>query len=199
MVHITVEKVLAADLVAFGQAQHLPAQCGQATVIGVKLIDQIFDLLLVELNALHLSRQTFAQRLIVVLGLLAQRIAVRHGEHARFLRPGKAAKDFGDGRELLKRHRLERFFHLGEGEGVVLFLFLFVPAGAAFGQAVLILVGVGGFLFGLLLFLEAWPCGLLADFAVVVLCALFQIFGRRGPSRAWHRDRESRAAASRRC
>lgn len=163
---------------ALGQTQHLPAQRGQAPVIGIKLIDQIFDLLLMELDALDLRGQAFAQFLIIILILLAQHFARTHGEHARGLNGREGAEDFGDGGELLQRDRLERFFHLGEGEGVVLFLFLFDAAGAAF-IAVLILIGVGGFFLWLFFFLEAGTSGLLADLAIIILGALLQAFRGR--------------------
>jgi len=179
MVHIAVEKVLARHLVPFGQTQHLAAQRGQAPVIGIKLIDQIFDLLLVELDAFDLGGQAFAQFVIAILFRLAQRVAIAHGQHARGLDARKGAENLRDGRKLLQRHRLERFFHLRKGEGVVLFLFLFGAAGATLARTILILVGVGGLLFGLLLFLEAGTGGLFAYFAIIILGAFFQAFGRR--------------------
>ncbi len=47
---IAVEEVLARHLVALGEAQHLAAERGQAAVEAVELIDEIFDLGVVELD-----------------------------------------------------------------------------------------------------------------------------------------------------
>ena len=60
MAHIAVEEILARNLVAFGKAQHLAAQCGQAAVERIELVDQIFDLVRVELDAFDLGGQFFA-------------------------------------------------------------------------------------------------------------------------------------------
>ncbi|KIT90197.1 hypothetical protein QT22_00510, partial [Staphylococcus aureus] len=46
VIDIAIEEVLARDLVALGEAQHLPAQRGEAPVEAVELVDEIFDLLL---------------------------------------------------------------------------------------------------------------------------------------------------------
>ena len=52
------EEILAWHLVAFREAQHLPAQRGQPAVEAVELVDQIFDLGLVELDAFDLKLTT---------------------------------------------------------------------------------------------------------------------------------------------
>src|SRR3546814_15668534 len=49
---IMVEERLARNLAALGEAQHLAAQRGQAPVVAIELVDQIFDLGAVELHAL---------------------------------------------------------------------------------------------------------------------------------------------------
>ena len=64
---IAIEEVLARHLVALGEAQHLPAQRGQAAVEAVELVDEIFDLGVVELDALDLGGQLLAQLLILAL------------------------------------------------------------------------------------------------------------------------------------
>src|SRR3546814_8513748 len=48
---IIVEERFARHLVALGEAQHLAAERGQAAVIAVELVDEIFDLGVVELHA----------------------------------------------------------------------------------------------------------------------------------------------------
>src|SRR3546814_853341 len=58
---IMVEERLARHLVALGEAQHLAAERGQAAVVAVELVDQIFDLGAVELHAFDLRGQFFAQ------------------------------------------------------------------------------------------------------------------------------------------
>jgi hypothetical protein len=75
--------------VAFGQAQHLAAERGQPAIVAVKLIDQIFDLGAVELDALHFRRQLLAQRLILLLVRLRELLAGAHRLHARALQLGE--------------------------------------------------------------------------------------------------------------
>ena len=65
--HIAFEEGAARHLVALGKAQHLPAQRGQAAVVGVELVDQIFDLGGVELDALDLGGELLAELLIFLL------------------------------------------------------------------------------------------------------------------------------------
>ena len=56
---IAFEEGLARHAVALGQPQHLAAQRHQAAVVAVELVDQIFDLGLVELDALHFRGELF--------------------------------------------------------------------------------------------------------------------------------------------
>ena len=71
---------------ALGEAQHLPAQGGQAAVVGVELVDQIFDLGGVELDALDLGGQLLAELLVFLL--VAGRIAFAGGRARRGGPPG---------------------------------------------------------------------------------------------------------------
>jgi hypothetical protein len=52
--------------VAFGEAQHLAAQRGQAAVEGIEVVDQVFDLGRVELHAFDLRGQVLAQLLVLL-------------------------------------------------------------------------------------------------------------------------------------
>src|SRR6185503_11281914 len=65
--HIGFEEGSARDLVALGEAQHLAAQSGQAAVVAVELVDQIFDLGAVELDALDLGGEVLPEALILAL------------------------------------------------------------------------------------------------------------------------------------
>ena len=65
--HIAVEEGLARHAVALGEAQHLAAERGQAAVVAVELVDQIFDLGGVELDALDLGGQLLAELLVLLL------------------------------------------------------------------------------------------------------------------------------------
>src|SRR3546814_13348926 len=64
---IGVEETLALHLVTLGKTQHLSAQRGQAAIEGIKLVDEIFDLRAVELDAFDLGGQVLAQLLIFLL------------------------------------------------------------------------------------------------------------------------------------
>ena len=64
---IAVEEGLARHAVALGEAQHLAAQRRQAAVVAVELVDQIFDLGCVELDALDFGGELFAQLLVLLL------------------------------------------------------------------------------------------------------------------------------------
>jgi hypothetical protein len=59
--HIGVEEGAARHLVALGQAQHLAAERVQAAAVAVQLVDQIFDLGAVELDALDLGGELLAK------------------------------------------------------------------------------------------------------------------------------------------
>src|SRR3546814_16686256 len=61
------EERFARHLVARGEAQHLAAERGQAAVIAVELVDEIFDLGVVELHAFDLRGQLLAQLVIFLL------------------------------------------------------------------------------------------------------------------------------------
>ena len=175
--HIAVEEGLARNAVTLGEAQHLPAKRGQAAVVAVELVDEIFDLGGVELDALDLGGQLLAELLILLL--VARRIigaGAERGE-ARLLQLGEFLVERGDRRELLERGRLQRLFHLGEGKGVILFLFLDRARIAPLGHVVF-LVGDDLFL-GLFVFLDRRTGVLLADLVVAAFFALGDLVGRR--------------------
>ena len=65
--HVAFEEGAARHLVALGEAQHLAAERGQAAVVAVELLDQIFDLAAVELDAFDLGGQLLAQLLVLLL------------------------------------------------------------------------------------------------------------------------------------
>ena len=67
MIDIAIEERFARHFMALGKAQHLPAKCCQAAVERVKLVNQIFDLGIVKLNAFNKAGQVFAQLLIFIL------------------------------------------------------------------------------------------------------------------------------------
>ena len=140
--HVAFEEGLARDAVALGEAQHLAAERGQAAVVAVELLDQIFDLAAVELDALDLGGEVLAELLILLL--VGDREIVAGGQrvHAAALDLGEFLEDRGDLRELLERLRLQRLFHLGEGEGVVLVLFLRLRPLATLDHVLVVFVGV---------------------------------------------------------
>ncbi len=159
---------------ALGEAQHLAAERGQAAVVAVQLLDQIFDLAAVELDAFDLGGELLAQ--LVVL-LLLVRGEVREGRervHAVRLDLAELLEDGGDLGELLERLGLERFLHLGERQGVVLVLFLGLRLGAPLDHVLVVFVGVGlGLVGDLFLFLDGRAGGLLADLALGAAFAAF--------------------------
>jgi hypothetical protein len=53
--------------VAFGQAEHLPAERSEASIVGIELINEILDLAVVELDALDLGGQLLAELLVLAL------------------------------------------------------------------------------------------------------------------------------------
>ena len=75
--HIAFEERPARHAVALGQAQHLAAERGQAAVIAVQLVDQIFDLGGVELDALDLGGELLAELVIFLLVGGRERLAAR--------------------------------------------------------------------------------------------------------------------------
>src|SRR3546814_12332821 len=78
--------VCSSDLfVPLGQTQHLPAQCGQAPVIRVKLVHQIFNLRAMKLNAFDFCGQILAQLLIFIFLYFREVIAGAEPGKARFL------------------------------------------------------------------------------------------------------------------
>ena len=193
---IAVEEVLARHLVALGQAQHLAAQRGQAPVEGVELVDQIFDLGAVELDALDLGGQLLAQLLILALvgrGQLAARAPSRRGAGCWILL--ELLVERGDAGELLERLRLELLFHLREAEGVVLLLVVRRARRAALGQSSSSSSSAGAS--------SASSSSLNEGPAVFSLISPRRrprhprpVLRARGPSTASRRDRGSRAAAS---
>ena len=80
--HIGFEEGAARHLVALGEAQHLAAERREPAVVAVELVDQIFDLGAVELDALHFRGQLLAQLLIFVLVGLGELVAGAHRLHA---------------------------------------------------------------------------------------------------------------------
>ena len=92
--------------VALGQAQHLPAQRHQAPVVAVQLVDQIFDLGGVELDALDLGGELLAE----LVDISSRRPARAPGRSTALpsgvLDLGEFLVERGDRRELLERGRL---------------------------------------------------------------------------------------------
>ena len=129
--HVAFEEGAARHVVALGEAQHLPAKRGQAAVVAVELVDQIFDLGGVELDALDLGGELLAQLLVLLLVAGGKVGAGASASMRALLDLGEFLVERGDRGELLERLRLERLLHLGEGEGVVLILFLDRALGAA--------------------------------------------------------------------
>ena len=101
--HVAVEERLARDAVALGEAQHLAAQRGQAAVVAIELVDEIFDLRGVELDALDLGGELLAQ--LLVLLLVGGRIVLAGAERveAGVLELGEFLVERGDRGELLER------------------------------------------------------------------------------------------------
>ena len=162
---------------ALGEAEHLAAERGQAAVVAVELVDEIFDLGGVELDAFDLGGELLAQLLVLLLvgggefGAGAERV------EPRVLELGELLVEAGDGGELLERLRLELLFHLGERQRVVVVVVVGrLRLGAALDHVVLF-VG-GGFLFlGLFLFLDGRAGGLLADLGLAAAFAAFLALG----------------------
>ncbi len=67
MAHVAFEEGPARHAVALGKAQHLAAERGQAAVVAVELLDQIFDLAAVELDAFDLGGEVLAELLVLLL------------------------------------------------------------------------------------------------------------------------------------
>ena len=84
--HVAFEEGAARHAVALGEAQHLAAERGQAAVVAVELVDQIFDLGGVELDALDLGGELLAQLLVLLLVGGGEVAAGAERVHAR--RPG---------------------------------------------------------------------------------------------------------------
>ena len=168
--HVAVEERLARHAVALGEAQHLAAERGQAAVVAVELVDEIFDLAGVELDALDLGGELFAELGVFLFFRRGIILADAHRGQAGLLELGEFLVERGDAGELLERHRLELFLHLGERKGVILFLFLGRARGAALVELVLV-VGDGFLFLGLFLFLDGRAGILLADLVVGILAA----------------------------
>ena len=77
MTHVAVKETLARHFVTFGKPQHLPAECGQATIERIKLINQILDLRAMELNAFDEAGQVFAEFLVFVFVRFREIVANR--------------------------------------------------------------------------------------------------------------------------
>ena len=73
--HVAFEEGAARHAVALGEAQHLAAERGQPAVVAVELVDEIFDLRGVELDALDLGGELLAELLVFLL--VGRRIIVR--------------------------------------------------------------------------------------------------------------------------
>ena len=198
--HVAFEEGAARHPVALGEAQHLAAKRGQAAVVGVQLLDQIFDLAGVELDALDLGGELLAQ-LVVLLLVGGREVAhLREGFEPVRLDLGEFLEQRGDGRELLERLGLEGLFHLGEREGVVLFLFLDRALGAPLDHVLFFVLGLGlGLVGDLFLFLDRGAGDLLADLAFAAGFAAFLGLGQLLGGRAFADSIASRSRISRSC
>src|SRR3546814_14643463 len=85
MIDIGIKESFVGNFVPLGQTQHLPAQCGQASVIRVKLVHQIFNLRAMKLNAFDFCGQILAQLLIFIFLYFREVIAGAEPGKARFL------------------------------------------------------------------------------------------------------------------
>ena len=81
---------------ALGEAQHLPAQRGQAAVVAVQLVDQIFDLGGVELDALDLGGELFGEFLVLFLVARGEIIAGTERVEPRVLELREFLVEAGD-------------------------------------------------------------------------------------------------------
>jgi hypothetical protein len=177
---VLVEEVLAGDLVAFGQAQHLAAERGQPAVEGVEVVDQVFDLGRVELDRFDLGGEVFAQLLVFAFARGGEIDAETHRFEAIGLGLLEAAEQLGDLGEFLQSFGLELGLHLGEREGVVLLLFLDRALGAAFDAVLVVLVRLLFLFLRLFLLLVGGAGGRFADLAIGgILAVLGEVFRLR--------------------
>jgi hypothetical protein len=197
MAHIGVEEGLARHLVALGEAEHLAAKGGEAAIVAVELVDQIFDLGAVELDALDLGGQLLAKLLILILFRLGIGLAGAERFEASVLELREFLEERGDVGELLERLGLQKLLHRGEGEGVVLLLIVARARRSALDQAVLvILVGFGRRVLDLFLFLEGGAGGLFGNVAVLAGFGAFDLLGRGPLESIASRSRISRSCIS---
>ena len=171
------EEVDALDLVTLGKAQHLAAQRGEAAVEGVEVVDQELDLGRVELHALDLGGELFAQGLVLRFLRVREGVAQCQRVDAFALKLLEGVEQRGYAGKGFERFGLKLRFHLREGEGVVLLLFLFA-LGTAF--AVLVFVSVGfGLVRDLVVLADRRAGGGFGDFVVVVILGAFgHLLGR---------------------
>ena len=154
-------------LVALGEAQHLAAERGQAAVVAVELLDQIFDLAAVELDAFDLGGQLLAQLLVLLLLGGGEGLEGRERVHAgawtllNFLKIAVISANFSSA------WGLSVSSIWASDKGVVLVLFLGLRLGAPLDHVLVVFVGVGlGLVGDLFLFLDGRAGGLLADLAL---------------------------------
>ena len=180
-IDIAVEERLARDFVTLGKAQHLSAQCGQAAIERIKLVNQIFDLRAVKLDAFDFRRQLFAELVIFLFLASGEIIAEAERIDARLLNFREFLVKRGNRSEFFKRHWLECFFHLREREGVILFLVVRRARRAALGQRFLVMLvfGNGRNFLDFIVVFERHASGLFADFAIFVFAVFAHRFGRR--------------------
>ncbi len=172
---VGIEKIDTLHFVAFGKAKHLPTQCGQAAIEGVKIIDQKFDLGRVELNALDFSRKLLGKRLVFLFLGRRERLAASHHIDAFLLELLELSEQIGDPSKALDGVRLERGFHLSKGHGVVLFLVI-VALGRTFFA--IFVVGIGIVVLILVIITDGRTGGFFGDFTVIVFGVVVQLVGR---------------------
>src|SRR4029079_19349450 len=103
--HVAVEKGLARYAVTLGEAEHLAAKRGQAAVVAVELVDEIFDLRRVELDALDEGGELFRQLLVLLLVGRGEGLGMAEGLETGLLHLREFLVGRGDLREPLERQR----------------------------------------------------------------------------------------------
>ena len=127
MADICLKEVDTLHFVTFRQAQHLPAKGSEATVKGIKVVDQEFDLGRMELHAFDLCGQFFAQLLVFLFLRCREIIASSKGFHPIGLEFFKCLEVLRDTGKTLNRIWFERSLHLGQAQRIV-FVIIFIVA-----------------------------------------------------------------------
>src|SRR5690606_29658665 len=175
------EEIGALDLVALGQAQHLPSQRGQSAVERIEVVDQELDLGGVELHALDFGGELLAQVLVLLFLCLGEFLAAAENLDALGLDLLELLEQVGDAREALEGFGLQRGFHLGQRKRVVLVVVLFLAAARARAALfAVIVVGLFFFFLGFLVLLVGRARGGFVDLARVgFLVLLLHLLDRR--------------------